>query len=238
VALTYTTFVTSLANMIVWQTTDARFVTALPNIIDDAEQRIYRDLDMLNTVTRDASAALAAGNRNFNLPTASQTFIVVEDFNVITPAGTTNPESGTRNPLVPASKEVLDFLFPSSTGSAVPVYFAPITQNAWIVGPWPDQSYQLEVVGTFRPAPLSASNTTSLLSVYLPDLFLAAAAVIGAAAQKNFGAASDDPKLAVSWEAHYSTLLQSAQTEEMRKKFVAQGWSSKQPAPIATPART
>lgn len=237
-ALTYATFVTSLANMLVVQTTDSRFVTALPNIIDYAEQRIYRDLDMLNTVTRDSSTALTAGNRNFNLPTANQTFIVVENFNVITPAGTTNPESGTRNPLVECSKEVLDFLFPSSTGSAVPVYFAPITQNAWIVGPWPDQSYQLEVVGTFRPAPLSASNTTSLLSVFLPDLFLTAALIFGAAEQKNFGAMSDDPKAAVSFEAQYQTLLTSAQTEEMRKKFVAQGWSSKQPAPIATPART
>jgi hypothetical protein len=237
-ALTYATFVTSLANMLVVQTTDSRFVTALPNIIDDAEQRIYRDLDMLNTVTRDASAAFSSGNRNFNLPTANQTFVVMEDINIITPAGTTNPESGTRNPLVPASKEVLDFLFPSSIGSAVPVYFAPITQNSIIVGPWPDKAYQVEVVGTFRPAPLSVSNTTSLLSVYLPDLFLAAAMVFGAAEQKNFGAMSDDPKAAVSWEAHYSTLLQSAQTEEMRKKFVAQGWSSKQPAPIATPART
>ena len=236
--LTYNTFTTTLATFLVVPVNDPDFQVALPSIINDSEQRIYRDLDLLTTIVRDSSAALVAGNRNFNLPTAQGTFVVMEDINVITPAGTTNPDLGTRNPLLPASKEVLDFLYPSATASSVPQYFAMIQQSTIIVGPWPDASYQIEAVGTQRPAPLSASNQTTFLSVNLPDLFLSAALVMGAGYLKNYGAAVDDPKMAVTWEAKYQAELKSAVVEEARKKFTAEGWSSKEPSPIATPSRT
>lgn len=238
--LTYATFTAALANFLVIPLTDPNFVAAIPNIIDDAEQMSYRDLNLINTIYRDSSVALAAGNRNF-VEAVSGTngpFVVTENLNVITPAGQTNPDLGTRNPLLPVTKEMLDFLYPSATGSGVPQYFAPITQNSFIVGPWPDQNYTVEVVGTQRPAPLSVSNTTTLLSVYLPDLFLAAACGMGAFYLKNFGAASDDPQSGVSWDQKYKTELASAQTEEARKRFTGPGWSSASASPLATPPRT
>lgn len=237
-SLTYSTFVTSLANMLVVPVDDPAFVLVIPNIIDYAEQRIYRDLDLLQTIVRDSSAALVSGNRNFALPTDAGTFIVLEDINVITPAGTTDPELGTRVPLMPTSKETLDMLFPSSTGSGVPSYFAMIQQSNIIVGPWPDQAYQIEVVGTQRPAPLSFTNQTTFLSINLPDLLLAAGCLWGAAFQKNFSEVGDQPQAAAAFEAQYQLLLKSANVEENRKKFTEAGWSSKQPAPDATPPRT
>jgi hypothetical protein len=147
---------------------------------------------------------------------------------------------GTRNPLTPASREMLDFLWPSATGSTVPTYFAMNSQTSIIVGPYPDATYTVEVSGTYRPVPLSASNVTTLLSTYFPELFLTAALIWGAGALKNFGAAQgpDDPSSAVTWESQYDKLLQSAQTEEAMKKFTSAGWSPKAPAPLATPART
>jgi hypothetical protein len=236
-SLTYTTWVTSLANMLPVPTTDPGFQTVLPNIIDDAEQRLYRELDLLNTDFRDASAALTAGTRIFNLPTSIATFIVVDRVNAITPAGTTNPELGTRNPLTPTSPDTLDLMWPSSTNQALPTYFAMKSQTAIIVGPWPDQSYQLEIVGTMRPPPLSSSNTTTLLTWYFPDLWMDASMVYACAYQKNFGASSGDPQSALSWETKLQTALQSAKTEEQRKKFRSEGWSSEQPSPIVTPPR-
>lgn len=237
-SLTYATYVTSLANIFPVPASDPNFQTVLPNIIDDAEQRLYRELDLLNTSVRDSSSALAAGSRNFNLPTSLGVFIVTDEINVITPSGTSNPESGTRNQLVPTSEEMLNAIWPSVSGSTVPQYFAMVNQGLIIVGPWPDASYQVEVVGTQRPTPISASNTTTLLSVYFPDLLIAASMVFGSGYQKNFGAQADDPKMALSWEKHYQDLMTSAQTEEMRKKFTSSGWSSKSPSPLATPPRT
>jgi hypothetical protein len=236
-SLTYNTFVTSLANLITVPSADPGYVQALPNIIDDAEQRIYRELDLLSTVVT-ATGLLAILNRNFTLPTTSGTFVVVEEMNVITPAGVTNPDLGTRVPLLPVSKEYLDVVYPSSGGSGVPEFFAPINQQGWILGPWPDAGYTLEVVGTIRPAPLSASNQTTFLSQFLPDVFLAAALVFSAGYQQNFSSMGDNPQQGVTWENHVQKLIDSAKVEEIRKKFGSQGWSSKSPDPIATPPRT
>ena len=112
------------------------------------------------------------------------------------------------------------------------------TQSSVIVGPWPDQSYQAEISGTIRPAPMSLGNPTTLLSQYFPDLWMAGLMIFGAAYQQNFGASSDNPQMAQSWENHYQTLIKSAAVEEARKKFTSQGWSDKQPAELATPPRT
>jgi len=237
VSLTYSTFVTSLANLISVEPTDPGYLTALPNIIDDAEQRLYRELDLLSTMVT-ATGLLTSGSRKFTLPTTSGTFVMVEEFNVITPVGITNPELGERVALLPASKEYLDVVYPSVTGEGVPGYFAPISQQDWILGPWPDSAYTVEVVGTIRPAPLSATNQTTFLSQYLPDVFLAAALVFAAGYQQNFSAMGDNPQQAVTWESHVRPLIDSAKVEEIRKKFGSQGWSSKSPDPIATPPRT
>lgn len=232
VGLTYNTFTASLANMIVVPVNDPAYVAALPNIIDDAEQRLYRELDLLSTRVT-ATGALVASSRNFTLPTTNGTFVVVEQFNVITPASVTNPDLGTRNPLNPASKEYLDAIWPSVAGAGVPSLFAPINQQSWIFGAWPDAAYTVEVVGTIRPAPLSASNQTTLLSAYLPDVFLAAALVMAAGYQLNFSAAGDNPQAGVTWETHCAKLLESANKEELAKKFRSTAFTSKEPDPLA-----
>jgi hypothetical protein len=221
-ALTYATFLNSIVNLMPTQSTATEFVIDFPNVIDDSEQRLYRELNLLNAVTRDASAGLTVGLRTFNLPSVNGTgtFLVTEEINVITPAGQINPESAVRNALTPASKEMLDFLFPSSAGAAVPTYFALITQNQIVVGPWPDASYQVEVVGTIRPAPLSSTNVTTLLSVYFPDLLVSAAMVRISGLMKNYGAAVDDPQQGVTWETHLAKLMASAEVEEQRKRFM------------------
>ncbi len=238
-SLTYNTFTTSLANMIVVPVNDPGYVIALPNIIDDAEQRLYRELDLLATVTR-ATGVLTANNRNFTLPSSgvNGNFVVVEQMNCITPVSATTADGGTRVPMLPTSKEYLDMVWSSVTGAGVPVNFAPISDQSWIVGPWPDAAYTVEVIGTIRPLSLSSANQTTFLSLYYPDLLLAAALVMSAGYQKNFTSMGDDPKSAVSWESHVAILLDSAKVEEIRKRFGSQGWSSKSPDPIATPPRT
>ena len=219
--------------MLVLPPTQPEYLIALPTIIDDAEQRIYRDLDLLSTVIRDSSGTLTANSRNFTFP---QHMIVSESLNVFTPVGTTT----NRNQLVPVSREFLDALWPNeaaATTPSVPAYYAMITDQQIIVGPPPDASYTVETIGTIRPAPLSASNPTTYLTSYLPDLFFNASMVLGAAYLKNFGAMVDDPKMAITWEGHYQTGLASANTEEQRKRYASQAWTPKSPAPLATPPR-
>ena len=128
-------------------------------------------------------------------------------------------------------------VYPDSTGSGVPQYFAMLNQSNFIVGPWPDQAYQIELVGTFRPASLSSTNTSTVLSTYWPDMLIMATMIYISGYQRNFGRENDDPQMAVTYESQYKGLLASAAVEEARKKFQSAAWSSMEPAPVATPTR-
>jgi hypothetical protein len=199
---------------------DTIFLSMIPTFIDGGEQRCYRDLDLLSTVYSNASSVATANNRNFTLPTAEH-IVMVQGINFITPVGQTNPELGTRISLTPVTKEFLDAVYNSSAGAGVPAYFAMMTDQTILFGPWPDQTYTVEVIGTIRPKPLSSTNATTFLTLWLPDLFLAAAMISVTGYQANFGAQSDDPASAKSWDNEYTKLLQSAGMEEAKKKFAS-----------------
>lgn len=216
---------------------DPNFQQMVPSMIDDAEQRICRELDFLGAVVTTTST-LNVGTRVLNW---SNSFFVVDSLNVITPATATTVDAGTRNPVLPASREVCNYLYPSSTASGVPQYFGRVTQSTAVLAPYPDQTYLVEITGTQRPTPLSSTNTTTFISTYLPDLFVAASMIYASGYIQNFGAmgsGADNPAMSVDWSSHYKDLLQSAMVEEARKKFESEGWSSKQPSKIATPPRT
>jgi len=236
-ALNFATYKTALAELMVTSESDPDFLSFLPNIIAYAEMRIYRELDLLTTVTRDASATCIVADRNFTLPSTNGRFVVVNGINIVSPAGTLNPDSGVRNQTVPVSRDFMDAVWPSIQASGIPTSFAMVTDQLVIFGPVPDATYTVEVIGTIRPNPLSATNTETYLTLYLPDLFLAASMVMASGFQKNFGAQADDPKMSSSWEDQYKTLVASANIEENRKKFSSGAWGSLSPTPIATPSR-
>ena len=51
-SINYTTYVDQITNIMAVKSTTPQFQTMLPGMIDYAEQRIYRELDLLNTVVR------------------------------------------------------------------------------------------------------------------------------------------------------------------------------------------
>lgn len=218
---TYTTYKTALAEMMVIEESNAEFVAILPSIIQDAEQRIYRELDLLATVVRDSSANLTANSRNFTLPQSLGRFVTVTGINVLTPVGT-GVSNGTRNALVQASLDYMDFTWNTNTAASattVPVNWAMVTDQTIVLGPPPGDVFNAEVVGTIRPTPLSESNTETYLSLYLPDLFLDASMVFASGYMRNFGSQADDPKMAASWEQQYQLHKASANAEEIRKRY-------------------
>jgi hypothetical protein len=233
--LTYTQYVTQVATMAVVEPADPAFVTILPAMIDYAELRIERDLDLLATVSASSAFSIASGGRSLTLPQGA--FVTIQQINVLTPAGTSNPNAAARRALLPVTKEYLDAAWPSAQGASAPSYFAMLNDRTILVGPWPDASYQVEVVGTARLPPLSPTNPTTVISTQLPDLLLMASMIYISAYQRNFGRMSEQPEMAVSYEAQYQALLKSAAVEEFRKKFQSSAWTSFSPSPVASPAR-
>lgn len=232
-SLTYASYYAAIQTLVASQSPDTPFDTIFPDAIDYAEQRCYRELDLLQTVTVDTSVTLAAGARNATIPSA---FVVINGYNILTPVG--SGATGLRNPLTPVSRDVIDMLWPGgTTATGMPVMFAQLTQWTVLFGPTPDQGYTLEIIGTQRPAPLTSTNDTTFLTLYLPDLFIAATMVFMSGYMRNFSSSGNDPQMAVNWESQYKALFASANSEEMRKKFNSSGWASLNPAPAATQPR-
>lgn len=240
--LNYNQFVSQIANLIVVSSNDANFQTMLPGMIDYGEQRIYRELDPLRVQITDSATSLSSGNRNFTVPNSSisalpGSYIIVDNINVITPSSMT-AATGSRVQLTPTSREFIDIAYPSGqNATGVPEFFAMASDTQVILGPAPDLPYPVEIIGVQRPAPLSASNSSTFLTQYVPDLFIAGCMVFASGYMRDFGQQADNPQMGASWESQYNKLFASAQVEQLRAKFQSQGWTSDSPSPIATPQR-
>jgi hypothetical protein len=243
-----TSYKTQIATMAVVEEADTAFVNILPQMITYAENRIYRDLDFVFTSASNSSYSIAANSRTITVPSGADfaptapygggVLVVPEQINLLTPSGSTNPDNAIRVPLLPITKEFLDAVYGSSSAVGVPKYFAVFDDYTFLVGPYSDATYTVEIVGTFRPASMSSTNKTTFISLYLPDLFIMASMIYIAAYQRNFSSAmGNDPQMPVTYETQYQALLKSAVSEENRKKFEASGWTSQSQSVNATPTR-
>ena len=249
--LTYNGYVTQIATMAVVNTTTTAgvvvgvvdaFNAIIPQMLNYAELRLQRDLDLLPTQTTE-SYVLTSGNNELTISTDD--FVTIQTILL---------DDGTGNvPLLPTTKEFLQNVYGSSSNTGVPSYYAMYggdratggnTDNNIILGPWPDSNYTVTLTGTIRAPTLytfattqDASTETTFISTYLPDLLIMASMIYISAFQRNFGRESDDPAMAQSYESQYQALLKGATIEEFRKKFQASAWSSMSPSPVATPSR-
>lgn len=243
-----TSYVTQISTMAVVDPTNTEFLAILPQAITYAENRICRDLDFLFTSVANSSYTVPVNSRTITVPAANfypsenGTLVVCEQINLITPAGTSDPDSCVRVPLLPVTKEFLDAVYGASAQTGQPKYFCPFgdgeSNYTFLVGPYSNATYYVEIIGTYRPASLSATNLTTFISMYLPDLFIMASMIYISAYQRNFSSASgNDPQMPVTYETQYQALLRSAIAEENRKKQEAAAWSSQSTSQSATPTR-
>jgi hypothetical protein len=219
----YNDYLTRVATtMVQSDTADPDWLSMLSASIDYAEKRIYRELDLLDTLVADTSLSTTANNRL--LPIGNATlgrFVKLASVNAVTPTGVQTVDDGTRVPLSPVSKEWLNAVYPSSLQNGVPAYYALIDSQTLILGPWPDQAYKMELIGNIRPVPLSSQNSETILSLYFPDLMFAAGMIHVSGFMRNFGSQADNPQMAMSWETVYEKLKEGASIEEAKKALGA-----------------
>lgn len=232
-SLTYASLQSEIQLLTQYNAADPAFTANFPNALDYAQDRIYRELDLLNTVTSVSSLKTTANLRTFSFSAAG--INVLQDVNIITPFTTTNPELGTRNSCTISDKSLLNAVYNSPATVGTPVNFAFLDNQTLLFGPWPDQAYTVELIGTLNVTSpvlqLSPTNTTTFVSTYLPDLLIAGCMIQFTGFMKNFGAQSDNPQMAVSWEDQFSKLRDSAAVEDARRRFQSAGATSEQPKP-------
>lgn len=242
-SLTYSSFVSEIATLTAITSSvlvngDGNFSGIMPALIDYAEGRLYRELDLVSASVTDTSVTCTSGVRTISLSTVQGAMLAIDSVNLLTSAGATSSYA-TRVPLTPASKAVVDTIYPSATSSncGQPEFFARIGDTMLILGPTPDQAYGTEVTATIRPDPLSVSNSSTWLTQNVPELMVAAGMIFAAGHMRDFGAQADDPKMAQSWEGQYGNLMKSASVDSMRQKFEASAWTAQAPSPLANPPR-
>jgi hypothetical protein len=242
-ALTYATLVSEIATVTAISSTvlvsgDNNFQGIMPALIDYMEGRLYRDLDLISASIVNDSVICSSGVRTVSLSTAQGLPLQIDTLNLLTSAGTTS-SNATRVPLVPAARAVVDAIYPSAMSSncGQPEFFARLSDTQLLLGPTPDQAYGIEMQATIRPDPLSPSNSSTWLTQNVPELCIAAGMVFAAGYMRDFGAQSDNPQMAQSWEAQYNNLMKTASQDSMRQKFESAAWTAQSPTPLATPPR-
>lgn len=242
-SINYTTYVSEIATLTAITSAilvggDNNFQGILPAGIDYAEGRLYRELDLPAVSIVDTSVVCSSGVRTIAISTASGEPLIIEALNIFSSAGTTS-SNGTRVPLTPSTRAVIDSIYPSALSSQCgqPEFFARISNDTLILGPAPDQPYGVEMQASIRPSPLSASNSSTWLTQNVPELMIAATMIFMSGHMRDFGAQSDNPQMAQSWESQYQNLMRSMNVDQLRMKFMSAGWTSEQPSPIANPPR-
>jgi hypothetical protein len=227
---------------------DDAFQAILPEAFTYADNRLYRELDLLTLTVGTVGSALTAGNGRLDVPTQ---FLSVQYVNLLTPASTSG-DAGTRYPMERVSPEFMDFTWPTAattSGSpSIPTkycFYGTTGTSAFSssgaltmrVAPAPSTAYVAEFVGQVRPSVLSMSNPNTILTTRFHDLYIAACMIFLSGYQRDFLAQANDASAAQSWEKVYTTLREAAIVEVARQKSESVGWSTHTPSVIANHPR-
>jgi len=149
---------------------DTTVSSYLPNIINQAERRIARELKVLGFIN-SVQSNLTVGANGWILPKPSDWRQTVS-INVEYGTGSTGGSNVLWNPLLPRSLEYVRAYNRDVTVTGPPKYYADYNWSNWAITPNPDQAYPFEVVYYQLPPLLDATNQTNWTSTYAPNLLL------------------------------------------------------------------
>jgi hypothetical protein len=231
----------------VWGFVNAPLQVIVPQMLNYAEQRIARDLDMLASQTSNLYT-LTAGANVFSLP--------VNDFQTVQTLEIVQISNGVvvnSTPLIPVSKEFIQNCYGGMYSAGTPEYFALYgsnfgdnqdTETNILFGPSPNYAYSLRVTGTaampslYQNASSGPADTAyTYISQWYPDMLMMASMIYISAYQRNFSATSDSPDMGQSYEKQYQALRLGAVPLENRRKQMGSGWTAYSTPIAATPTR-
>jgi len=159
--MTYDELVTNIRN---YTEVDSNVFSnsVINTFITMAENRILRDID-LDVFKLEVAGSLTAGNKFLTAPTD----ILTHRYMMLT-----NPTTGDQVFLDFRDTSFMKEYWPDGTDTGVPKYYSVWDQNTFYVAPTPAASYAVELGYIYRPAQLSATNTTTWVSNNAPEALL------------------------------------------------------------------
>jgi hypothetical protein len=181
--------------------------TILNGIINDAELRIFRDVDSDNN-RRYATANLIASTRFIDTPTDA---LVIRSAQIVDSEladGNTNQD---REFLQWRDTSFMSEFNPTAV-TGVPKYYSWWDKNRIIVAPTPDQTYIIQLNYILKDPGLSSTNTTTYISTNFPNGLLYACLV------EAYGFLKGPQDLLQLYEQKYKQVVEGFSIEQMGRR--------------------
>jgi hypothetical protein len=120
--------------------TETNFVAAIPTFVKQAEQRIYRSVN-LPVNRKNVAGTLTDGNQYLTMPT---------DF--LLPLSLSITSSSNQIFLLNKDSNFIRSTYPNASTKGTPKYYATFASDSFIIGPTPDANYVTELHYYYQPA--------------------------------------------------------------------------------------
>ena len=179
--------------------------TIIDGFIEDAEWRIFRDVDSDNN-RRYATANLIASQRFIDIPAD---LLIVRSAQIVDSDGSSQPDN----------REFLEYRDTSfiseynpTVATGVPKYHSMWDKDTIVLAPSPDATYEIQLNYILKDPGLSSSNTTTYLSKYFPNGFLYACLV------EAFSFLKGPNDLLQLYEGRYKQVAEGFSIEQMGRR--------------------
>ena len=130
--------------------TETNFVAAIPTFVKQAEQRIYRSVN-LPVNRKNVAGTMTDGNQYLTMPT---------DF--LFPLSLAITSSSNQIFLLNKDANFIRSTYPNASTEGTPKYYGVFASDTFIVGPTPDADYVSELHYYYQPASIVSSATSWL----------------------------------------------------------------------------
>ena len=120
--------------------TETAFVAAIPTFVKQAEQRIYRSVN-LPVNRKNVAGTMTDGNQYLTMPT---------DF--LLPLSLSITSSSNQIFLLNKDSNFIRSTYPNASTKGAPKYYATFASDTFIIGPTPDANYVTELHYYYQPA--------------------------------------------------------------------------------------
>ena len=179
--------------------------TILDGIIENAEFRIFRDIDSDNN-RRYATANLITSDRFISRPAG---LLVVRSAQIVDSDGSSEPDN--REFLQYRDTSFMSEFNPTG-GTGVPKYYSLWDEQNIVVAPTPDATYEIQLNYILKDPGLSSTNTTTYISQNFPNGLLYACLV------EAYGFLKGPQDLLQLYEQKYKQVVEGFSIEQMGRR--------------------
>ena len=174
---------------------DSEFTGEIDGFILRAEEKLFREAAFLPVFRAENTGTLSASTATLTMPSGKRT---IRSFSITV--------SSSEVFLQQRTDTYLQDMYPNSSTTGQPKYYAEKDASTLLLGPTPNSNYAYTIRARELPTGLSSGNTTTWLSNNVEDVLLYACMIEASLFLKH-------PDAVAGWTAQYAQGLQSLQGE-------------------------